>query len=170
MQTLLAEQGFETDVVDASEIDLPLLERPLHHYGEGEAPEAIQALAARLEEADGFVVVAGEYNHAIQPGLSNLLDYFYHDQFGYKPGLIASYSYGPFGGVRAAMMLRAHLAELGMVTVPTTIAIGGIADSLSADGEPQKDTMKKYASTAMSELAFYTRALAAERKKGLPDS
>lgn len=165
---LLEEGGFAVTLVDQQEQQLPMLEKPLHHYGPGQAPEALSRVAAMLEAADGFAVVAGEYNHAIQPGLSNLIDHFYRGQFGYKPGLICSYSYGPFGGVRAAMQLRTHLAEVGMVTVPTTIAIPSIGDSLSAEGEPQNPKMSEYAAAAIRELGFYVKALAAARAKGVP--
>lgn len=168
--SLLEGAGYEVDLVDAAEYNLPLLETPLHHMKPDAVPEAVQKVADILTAADGYVVVAGEYNHAIQPGLSNMIDYFYRGQFGFKPALIASYSYGPFAGVRAAVALRTHLAEVGMVTIPTTIAVPAIVDSLSAEGEPQNPKMSEYAAAAIEELGFFVRALAAERAKGAPGS
>lgn len=165
---LLDAAGYDVDLVDAAEHSLPLLETPMHHMKPGEVPEPVQKVSDLLTAADGFVVVAGEYNHAIQPGLSNMIDYFYRGQFGFKPALIASYSYGPFAGVRAAVALRTHLAEVGMVTIPTTIAVPSLVDSLNADGEPQNPKMVEFASAAIEELGFFVRALAAERAKGLP--
>lgn len=166
---MASERDYTVTVVDQQEAKLPLLERPLHQYQDpGEAPEPVRRTGDVLNAADGFVIVAGEYNHTIQPGLVNLIDHFYRDQFAYKPALIASYSYGPFGGVRAATQLRAHLAEVGLVTVPTTIAIGAIHEKLDENGVPKNEKMVEYANAAFSEFAFYLRALAAERKKGVP--
>ena len=169
MEHLVRERGCEPVVVDQQEYQLPLLETPLHHYPEpSQAPDNVQRAAAALTAADGFVVVGGEYNHAIQPGLSNLIDYFYRAQYAYKPALICSYSYGPFGGVRAATQLRTHLAEVGMVTIPTTIAVASIMESLNTEGVPQRESMGTYARAAMDEFEFYLRALATERAKGTP--
>ena len=61
-------------VVDAAEKQLPLLDRIYKEYSAGAAPPVLEELAQLYHRADGFVVVAGEYNHGIQPRLSNLLD------------------------------------------------------------------------------------------------
>ena len=167
MTGLLETAGYRATVVDQQEYQLPLLVTPMHQYGDpSEAPENVRAIADILTAADGFVVVGGEYNHAIQPGLSNLIDHFYRSQYGRKPGLIVTYSYGPFGGVRASTQLRTHLAEVGMVTVPSTIAIGKIHESIDAEGKPMNAKMVEYAEPIVEEFGFYLRALAAERAKG----
>ena len=64
------------------------------------------------------MIVSGEYNHSIPPALTNLLDHFLEECF-WRPSAIACYSAGAFGGVRAAMQLRATLAELGMPSIPS---------------------------------------------------
>ena len=51
--------------------------------------------------------------NAMAPALANTLDYFL-EEWSWRPSAIACYSAGAFGGVRAAMHLRALLAELGM--------------------------------------------------------
>lgn len=168
LEGLLKARGYQVTVVDQQEFQLPMLDVPLHYMKPGEVPENIQKAADILTAADGFVVVGGEYNHAIQPGLSNLVDHFYKGQFGYKPGLIATYSYGPFGGVRAGAQLRMHLAEVGMVTIPSSIAVPSIVDSLNADAEPQNERLNEFAEKSIDEFAFYLRALSAERANGIP--
>jgi len=66
----------------------------------------MEELAEHIRTADGFVVVAGEYNHSIQPGLSNLMDHSLEEYY-FRPASVVSYSVGGFGSVRAAIQLRA---------------------------------------------------------------
>jgi len=108
----LAARGHDITIVDPMELRLPLLDRMYKEYEKGKAPAALENLATLYRAADAFVVVSGEYNHSIQPALSNLLDHFLEEYF-FRPSAIVCYSDGSFGGVRAAMQLRAMLGELG---------------------------------------------------------
>ena len=63
------------------ELQLPLLDRMYKEYPKGEAPENLENLARLYRQADGFVVVSGEYNNSIPPALSNLLDHFLEEYF-----------------------------------------------------------------------------------------
>ncbi len=105
-------RGHEVTLIDPLEHPLPLLDKMYKEYPKGGAPETLQRLADLIVPADGIIVVSGEYNHSIPPALSNLLDHFLEEYF-WKPSAIVCYSAGYFGGVRAAMQLRAMLAELG---------------------------------------------------------
>ena len=80
----------------------------------------LERLAGLIKAADGFIIVSGEYNHSIPPALSNLLDHFLEEYF-WRPSAIVCYSAGPFGGVRAAMQLRAMLCELGTPSIPSLL-------------------------------------------------
>src|SRR3979411_355485 len=121
----IEERGHAPTLVDPMELQLPLLDRMYKEHPKAQAPENLEKLASLYREADGFVIVAGEYNHGIQPALKNLLDYFL-EEYLWRPSGIVSYSQGSFGGVRAAMQLRMTLAELGMSSVPSPIAIPAI--------------------------------------------
>ena len=68
-------------------------------YPKGEASEAVEQLARKIREADGFVFVTGEYNWGIQAGLKNLTDHFLEEWF-WRPAAVVSYSAGRFAGVR----------------------------------------------------------------------
>ena len=74
----------------------------------------------RKTGSTAYVIVSGSYNHSIPPPLSNLLDHFLEEYF-FKPSAIMCYSAGAFGGVRAAMQLRAMLAEMGMSSIPSLL-------------------------------------------------
>ncbi len=134
----LTAAGHEPVLVDPLELRLPLLERTYGEYKQGAAPAGLDELAALYRRADGFIIVSGEYNHGIPPGLKNLLDYFLEEYF-WRPSGIVCYSAGQFGGARAAMQLRMILGELGMPSIPTLLAIPRIAQALDEAGRPQQD-------------------------------
>src|SRR6266700_2304283 len=74
LEAALRRRGHATQVVDAAELHLPLLDR----------------------KVDAFAIVSGEYNHGIPPGLKNLVDHFLEEYF-FQPSAIVCYSAGQFG-------------------------------------------------------------------------
>src|ERR671938_1874863 len=72
----LCRRGHEPTLVDALECQLPLLDRMYKEYPKGEAPAVMERLATLYRAVDGFVIVAGEYNHGVQQALTNLIDHF----------------------------------------------------------------------------------------------
>jgi NAD(P)H-dependent FMN reductase len=163
----LEERGHEVTLVDPAEHPLPLLDRMYKEYPSGEAPEDLEKLAALFRSADGFVIVSGEYNHSVPPALSNLLFHFLSEYY-WRPAAIACYSAGPFGGVRAAVHLRAVLAELGTVTIPSLFPMSQIGSSFDEDGTPTDDAYDRRVGRFLDELEWYAEALAARRASGVP--
>lgn len=161
------ERGHETTLVDPLEYRLPLLDRMYKEYEQGQALEAMERLAALYRRADAFLVCSGEYNHGVPPALKNLLDHFLEEYF-WRPSGIVSYSAGSFGGVRAAVHLRAVLAEMGMPSIPTILAVGKIGAAFDAEGQPLDEAWSRRADRFLDELEWYGRALGAERAKGTP--
>src|SRR5688572_12467762 len=101
-------------------------------------------LAALYKSADAFVVVTAEYNHSIPPALSNLLDHFLEEYF-WRPSAIVCYSAGQFGGVRAAMRLRAMLCELGTPSIPSLLPVPTVQDAFDDEGHPKVDAYHRRA-------------------------
>src|ERR1700738_4745210 len=126
--------GDDAELIDARAVGLPMLDRMYKEYPKGEAPAALEKLAGQIRDADGFVFITGEDNWGIQPGLKNLTDHFLEEWF-WRPAAIASYSAGRFAGARAATAWHGTLSEMGMVVVSSTIAVGPIGHTLSAEGE-----------------------------------
>lgn len=60
-------------------------------YPKRSAPGVLQTLAEKIRTADAFVLVTGEYNWGVQPGLKNLTDPFLEAWFG-RPEAVFSYS------------------------------------------------------------------------------
>lgn len=161
-------RGNDVTLVDPVEVRLPLLDRMYKEYPKGQAPQVLEDLAALYRSADAFVVVTAEYNHSIPPALSNLLDHFLEEYF-FRPSAIVCYSQGAFGGVRAAMQLRAMLCELGMPSVPSLFPIPSIVSAFDDEGGPrEKEAMERRFARFASELEWYARALGEARKKGVP--
>jgi NAD(P)H-dependent FMN reductase len=130
----LRRRGDDVELIDAKAINLPMLDRMYKEYPKGEAPEALERLAGKIREADGFLFITGEYNWGVQPGLKNLTDHFLEEWF-WRPAAIASYSAGRLSGVRAATAWHGTLSEMGMVVVSSAIAVGPVGQTLSAEGE-----------------------------------
>jgi NAD(P)H-dependent FMN reductase len=160
-------RGHRATLIDPLEYQLPLLDRMYKEYGPGQAPEPLERLAGRIKAADAFLVVSGEYNHSIPPALSNLLDHFLEEYF-WRPSAIVCYSAGAFGGVRAAVQLRAMLCELGTPSIPSLLPVPKVQDAFDDDGRPKDDAWKKRAAKFLGELEWYANALRAARAAGVP--
>jgi NAD(P)H-dependent FMN reductase len=128
-------RGEDVELIDARAVGLPMLDRMYKEYRRGEAPAPLEELAEKIRTADAFVFVTGEYNWGLQPGLKNLTDHFLEEWF-WRPAAIASYSAGRFAGARAALAWHGTLSEMGMVVISSSIAVGSISQTLSAEGSP----------------------------------
>jgi NAD(P)H-dependent FMN reductase len=166
----LRRRGDDVEFIDAKAIGLPMLDRMYKEYPKGEAPDALERLAAKIRQADGFVFVTGEYNWGIQPGLKNLTDHFLEEWF-WRPAAIASYSAGRFSGARAAIAWHGTLSEMGMVVVSSTIAVGSIAQTLSAEGEPVGEggkALERSFPRFADDLSWWVEAAKAQRARKPP--
>jgi len=166
LHQLCGSRGHEATLVDPVEYRLPLLDRIYKEYAAGPAPDALQRLSKFIKASDA-VVVSGEYNHSIQPALSNLLDHFLEEWF-WRPSAIACYSAGQYGGVRAAMQLRALLPEIGMPCIPSILAMPRAQDLFDEQGQPKADWLARQAGRFLDELEWYANALKAARAGGVP--
>ena len=170
----LEARGHAVALVDPAEVALPMLDRTFGEFAEGgaeggpPAPAALARLAERYRAADAFVFVTGEYNHSVPPALKNLIDHFLTEYF-WRPAGIVSYSSGHFGGVRAAVHLRAVLGEVGLVTVPSMLPVPHVGDAFDEAGVPaDAPAWDTRAGRFLDELCWYARALRAARAEGAP--
>ena len=161
------ERNWEVTLIDAKEYEHPMIDKMYKEFSEGEAPEVMQKVSKILKEADAFIVVSGEYNHSLPPGLINLIDHYQSEYF-FKASAIASYSAGNFGGVRGAIHLRAFLSELGMPSIPTMFAMSKVATSFDEHGNTTNETYNRRAKKFLDELDWYASALKEARKNGTP--
>src|SRR3982750_3487199 len=166
----LRRRGDDVELIDAKAINLPMLDRMYKEHPKGQAPEALEQLAGNIRGADGFVFVIGEYNWGVQPGLKNLTDHFLEEWF-WRPAAIVSYSAGRISGARAATAWHGTLSEMGMVVVSSTIAVGGIAQTLSAEGEPVGESGRAVEASFprfADDLVWWVEAARAQRQRRQP--
>lgn len=158
VEASLRERGWEVRLIDPAVHRLPLLDRMYKEYPPGQAPEPLETLAGWVRAADAYVIVSGEYNHGVPPALSNTLDHFLEEYF-WKPSAIVSYSAGGYGGVRAAMALRAMLPEMGMSSIPSIFSISKIQSAFDEQGQLRDPGTAERARKFFDELEWYARAL-----------
>lgn len=163
----LKERNIETEFIDSKEYNLPFLDKMYKEYAPGEAPEVMGEMHKILTNADGFVIVSGEYNHSIPAVLKNMLDHFQSEYY-FKPSAIVSYSAGPFAGLRVAVHLRAVLAELGMPSIPSIFPVPSIQNAFDENGNPLNENYNQWVVKFLNEFEWYLAAFKNQRTKGLP--
>jgi NAD(P)H-dependent FMN reductase len=161
------ERGYNATLIDPLEYELPFIDKMFKEYKENNAPKDLEKLAKIFKESDGYIVVSGEYNHSIPPALSNLMDYFLKEYF-FKPSAIACYSGGNFGGVRAAMQLRAMLPEMGTPSIPSIFVMPRVGKSFDENGNPLEEAYNRRVSKFLDEFEWYAEALKKARESGVP--
>lgn len=167
LEKQLKARHIDVRFIDPRTYDLPFLDRMYKEYEPGTAPAVMEELSGIFNDSDVFLIVSGEYNHSIPPALKNLLDHFQKEYY-FKPSAIASYSAGSFGGVRAAVHLRAILGELGMPAISSILPFPLIGKLFNDQLEPQNKRIESTTSRFIDELIWYAEALKKQRKISLP--
>ena len=166
----LRARGDEPELIDAKSVGLPMLDRMYKEYPPGSAPPAMEDLAGKIRSADAFVFVTGEYNWGVQPGLKNLTDHFLEEWF-WRPAAIASYSLRRIAGARANVAWHGTLSEMGMVVISSTLTVGFIAETLTAEAEPTGEAgraLEQAFGRFADDLAWWTEAAKAQRARKPP--
>jgi NAD(P)H-dependent FMN reductase len=166
----LRRRGCDVELIDARAVNLPMLDRMYKEHPKGKAPPALEDLAGKIRDADGFIFVTGEYNWGMQPGLKNLTDHFLEEWF-WRPAAIVSYSAGRLAGAHAATAWHGTLCEMGMIVISSTIAVGPIGESLSAEGEPTGASgaaIERAFPRFADDLMWWIEAASEQRKRKAP--
>jgi NAD(P)H-dependent FMN reductase len=161
----LRARGTVAELIDAKEVGLPILDRMYKEYPAGSAPQKMEELAGKIRAADAFVFVIGEYNFGPQPGLKNLTDHFLEEWY-WRPAAVVSYSPGRLSGARASAAWHPILSEMGMIVVSSTVAVGPIAETFDAQGEPigkVGSVVQKAFGRVADDLAWWTSAAKHQR-------
>ena len=169
----LEKRGHEAVLVDAAALKLPLVDKVWKEIKDDTSAEnaelhgKLATLSELYKRVDGYVVVSAEYNHSVPPALSNMLDYFL-EEYLFRPSAIVCYSAGPYGGVRAAMQLRALLPEIGLSSIPSLLPIPSIGSALSESGVALTQELAEKSSKFWDEFEWYVKTMKAGREKGVP--
>jgi NAD(P)H-dependent FMN reductase len=151
--------GFEVDVVDLADFEIPLVLPAKSPKLAGDAyprPRGMADLTARLDAADAFVVVTPEYNHSYPASLKAAIDWHF-TQWTAKPVAFVSYG-GAAGGRHAVLHLENVLTELHAVTIRDGLAFPNYFVTFE-DGEPLDAQADVYAKAMLDQLAWWASAL-----------
>jgi NAD(P)H-dependent FMN reductase len=150
--------GFEVDVVDLAELDLPLLDEPNHPRLGQYIHQHTKDWSATVDASDAFVIVTPEYNYGYPAALKNAIDYL-QKEWRDKPVGFVSYG-GVSAGTRAVMQLKQVVTTLRMVPVVEAVSIPFHPQFIGADGRVQaNDIMEQAAGAMLDELVRVERAL-----------
>ncbi len=150
-----AHGGFEIDVVDLLELDLPMMNEPNHPRLGRYEHEHTKRWSASVAAADAFVWVIPEYNYGYTAPLKNAFDYL-HAEWEHKPLGFVSYG-GVAGGTRAVQSLKPVLSALNVVPVNAGVIIPFVRDAIS-DGEFRASDLQVEAARTMLDALLRTEA------------
>lgn len=157
--------GVEVEVLDLREYQMPFFEEPVSPSMKKEpyTHEAVARWTAKIAEADVFIVVTPEYNHAPSGVLKNAFDYV-SQEWNNKP--VAFLAYGTLGGARAVEILRLMAVELQMAPIRNAVHIPLHWTLLDEKGALKPDALEpqRHAAEAMlTQLLWWARALQTAR-------
>jgi NAD(P)H-dependent FMN reductase len=144
-------EGVETELIDISDL----------HFPADDAGEQIKnkTFSETCERADGFVIVAPEYNHGYPGMLKHVLDSNLKEYI-HKAVGVCGVSAGGFGGTRVIEALLPVLRELGLVTIFWDSNFSGAQKLFDADGKILDEaTHVKRIDKFLAELIWMSKVL-----------
>jgi NAD(P)H-dependent FMN reductase len=151
--------GFEVDLVDLANLDIPLVlpaESPKVAGNAYPRPPTMSDLTARLDAADAFVIVTPEYNHSYPASLKAAIDWHF-TQWTAKPVAFVSYG-GAAGGRHAVLHLENVLTELHAITIRNGLAFPNYFYNFE-NGRPIDPQAAHYAKSMLEQLAWWATVL-----------
>jgi NAD(P)H-dependent FMN reductase len=150
--------GFEIDVVDLAELNLPMLDEPNHPRLRQYTHQHTRDWSVRVAESDAFVIVTPEYNHGYSAAVKNAIDYLHHE-WHYKPVGFVSYG-GVAAGTRAMQQLKQVVTALRMLPLTDAVNIPFHTQFLDDDGRVEaNEVMEQAADVMLDELLRVAAAL-----------
>lgn len=154
------------ELVDIAELNLPVFDEPIPPSAANGsyANEHTKQWSKLIGEADGYVIVNGEYNHSIPGALKNAIDYLATEWY-YKPVSFVSYG-AKAGGVRAVEQLREVFGQLRAYDMHDEVAIRNYWTQLDQEGTfKPTDEQNEDAKRLLQNLIFWADKLAPARKE-----
>jgi NAD(P)H-dependent FMN reductase len=123
--------GFQVNVADLAEENLPLLDEPHHPRLRKYQHDHTKRWSEKVDAADAIVFVIPEYNYSLGAPLKNALDYL-HQEWNYKAASVVSYG-GVSAGTRSVMAMLPAAYALKIWMIPESVNIPFV-HSFLADG------------------------------------
>jgi NAD(P)H-dependent FMN reductase len=156
--------GFDVEIADLAEINLPFLDEPAHPATGQYIHQHTKDWSALVDSADAFVFVMPEYNYTFNAPLKNAID-FLNREWQYKPVGFVSYG-GISGGMRAVQAIKQVVTTLRMTPIVDAVTIPMVRTMLDEDGFHPTDIVGASTKVTLDELMKVGRALAGMRAEG----
>lgn len=159
-------EGAKFELLDLRDYSLPF-------YSEDNSPDSLEngytnevakKWAAKIGEADGFIIIHSEYNHGPAAVLKNALDWVYNEWVK-KPVAFVSYAPGIGAGIRATEQLRENAIELQMAPMREAVHISHVLDTIDEQGNLLKGHYNERVVEVVKELLWWAEALKTARDK-----
>ena len=147
------EAGADVTIIDLRDFQMPLYDEDLEKK-EG-LPSSTRKLKELMLSHHGFLISSPEYNSSISGVLKNTIDWTSRQGddespmscFKDKVSGIMSASPGGLGGLRGLVHVRAILENMGVLVLPTQVAISKAHEAFNLDGtmkdQKQEQQVKK---------------------------
>jgi NAD(P)H-dependent FMN reductase len=142
--------GVETEVIDIARLPLPV----------DDAGEGIKdaGFSAKMNRADGLVIVSPEYNHSFPGLLKHVLDSCLKEYI-HKPAGIVGVSAGPFGGARGIQSFLPVLRELGLAAIFWDVNFGSVSSVFDESGKLIEQAYVRRTEKFLKELIWMAKTL-----------
>ena len=150
--------AFEVELIDLGVLNLPLMDEQNHPAMQRYEHEHTKNWSAKINEADAFVFVTGEYDFGYPSPLRNALEYLYKE-WNYKAAGIVSYG-GVSAGTRAANALKNDLSTFKMVPLYEAVNFSFFTELINEeDVFVPHERSEKAALAMLKELVRWTKGL-----------
>lgn len=157
IESRVLKTDIETKIIDVRDYRLEATD----NTGE---PEVAKKWKKIVIKADGFILVAPEYNHAYPGELKMMLDMLY-TEYKRKPIGICGVSGGGLGGVRAVEQLRLLAVNFGMVPLQEALYFSIVQDLFDEQGAIKDSSYDERVKKFLDELLWYAKALKAAKEQ-----
>jgi NAD(P)H-dependent FMN reductase len=161
MDRMAARAEFDAELLDLAEWDLPMFPEPNPPATGRYTGEKQRAWAEKIGAADGYILVAPEYNHGMSAVLKNALDTVYAE-WGRKP--VAFVAHGGMGGARSVEQLRQVTVAMAMAPLSSAVHLQGAAKLREGDRFNAGEIEDRRLSALFDELLWWGNALKAARQ------
>lgn len=157
--------GAQVTDLDLRDVAMPLYDGDIERE-QGLPPNA-KVFKRLLVEHHGMLISSPEYNSAFPAVLKNAIDWASRPEpnepalaafKGKIAGLLAA-SPGQLGGVRGLAVLRSILSNIGVIVIPTQMAIARANDAFDEDGSLKDERQQAGIEAVGAEVVRFARGL-----------
>lgn len=138
-----AHSGFDVELVDLAEVDLPLFDEPRHPRMQQYEHDHTRRWSETIGRGDAFAFVMPEYNFGYNAALKNAIDFLWNE-WNDKPVALVGYG-GVSGGLRAMTVLKPVLTAVRLryvAEVPIPFVHDRVEDGRVEANEPMRSGAK----------------------------